>query len=379
MKFPNLLFISTLTTFFLFSGMVFAHPHHGHQAHSNDSHEHKKIAYKTPTTLARNKVKFTRRAGYLYVQSNGIPDHPTGQFPNSGNPNSIQAQKLLFKVPLSPRVVNRTGKWSPVIFGVAVNGIPLDPGTAETWDGNPRSKSWRYEALTGKLNLGCDSNNAHVQPDGTYHYHGLPTDLYKRLSKKTDGMVLLGYAADGFPFYGPRGLNDPKDSKSGVKRVKPSYHLRTGTRPSGPGGRYDGTFTQDFVYKKGSGDLDECNGRFGVTPEFPEGIYHYYLTYEFPFVPRYFKGNPDSTFKHRGLPPARPGGGRPGMQGRPGMMQPPGGGRRGQGPPPRHGGGPRGQGPPPPHARGERRPPPPRRYGEGEPVDKSRVIKQYNW
>jgi hypothetical protein len=51
-----------------------------------------------------------------------------------------------------------------------------------------------------------------------------------------------------------------------------------------------GTFTQDYEYVAGSGDLDECNGRFGVTPEFPNGIYHYYITDTYPFIQRCVKG-----------------------------------------------------------------------------------------
>ena len=51
-----------------------------------------------------------------------------------------------------------------------------------------------------------------------------------------------------------------------------------------------GTFTQDYEYVAGSGDLDECNGRFGVTPEFPTGIYHYYITDTYPFIQRCVKG-----------------------------------------------------------------------------------------
>jgi hypothetical protein len=43
-------------------------------------------------------------------------------------------------------------------------------------------------------------------------------------------------------------------------------------------------------YVSGSGDLDECNGRIGVTPEFPEGVYHYYLTDTLPFGQRCVKG-----------------------------------------------------------------------------------------
>src|SRR5262249_28293836 len=56
------------------------------------------------------------------------------------------------------------------------------------------------------------------------------------------------------------------------------------------------------------GDLDECNGRFGVTPEFPEGIYHYYVTEEFPFVGRMWRGTPDPSFsKGPGGPRRGPG------------------------------------------------------------------------
>ena len=52
-----------------------------------------------------------------------------------------------------------------------------------------------------------------------------------------------------------------------------------------------GTFTQDYEYVDGIGDLDQCNGRFGVTPEFPDGIYYYVVTDDFPFFTRCLKGN----------------------------------------------------------------------------------------
>jgi hypothetical protein len=38
------------------------------------------------------------------------------------------------------------------------------------------------------------------------------------------------------------------------------------------------------------GDLDECNGRIGATPEFPQGIYHYYATDSYPYLQRCVKG-----------------------------------------------------------------------------------------
>ena len=36
--------------------------------------------------------------------------------------------------------------------------------------------------------------------------------------------------------------------------------------------------------------LDECNGRHGVTPEFPKSIYHYYATDSYPYLQRCVKG-----------------------------------------------------------------------------------------
>ena len=51
-----------------------------------------------------------------------------------------------------------------------------------------------------------------------------------------------------------------------------------------------GTFSQDYEYVAGLGDLDECNGRTGVTPEFPAGIYHYFATDTYPYLQRCVKG-----------------------------------------------------------------------------------------
>jgi hypothetical protein len=146
-------------------------------------------------------------------------------------------------------------------------------------------------------------------------------------------MLLIGYAADGFPIYAEYGYEKASDTSSPLKKLKPSYHLKKGNRPKGddgPGGKYDGTFTQDYEFTKASGDLDECNGRTGVTPEYSGGTYYYVVTDGFPFIPRLFRGTPDSSFeKHLGPPPGSPDG-PPGRRGRRG---PP----RGDGPPPPRG------------------------------------------
>jgi hypothetical protein len=244
------------------------------------------------------------------VRANGIPDHATGAFPVRGNPNRISAQRYEFRMPVSPQ---RAAQPTPVnmgLFGVAINGVVFDPGANEWWR-DDRSTGWQYEALGGGRNLGIDTQHAHVQPTGAYHYHGMPVALLARLTGGAEKMVLVGWAADGFPIYGPWIPTDNRDAGSVVKRARSSYQLKTGTRPDGPGGAHDGTYVRDWEYVAGAGDLDECNGREGATPECPGGTYYYVLTEEFPFVPRMWRGTPDNSFMRRGPPQGGgPGGGK---------------------------------------------------------------------
>jgi hypothetical protein len=227
------------------------------------------------------------------IRANGYPVKPPGRFPNRNNPHSISKKNYNLKVPVSPRRNGRAADAQGAVFGIAINGVVMDPGTAEYWQ-NDRRSGWNYEALGGACKLGLDKYNAHVQPNGTYHYHGIPTGV---LAAEGGASVpaLIGFAADGFPVYGPYGFSDPK-RKSPVRKLKSSYRVKQGTRPGGPGGRYNGKFTQDWAYVAGAGDLDQCNGRVAVTPEFPNGTYHYVLTDTFPFIPRCWMGSPDSSF-----------------------------------------------------------------------------------
>ncbi|MCZ0952085.1 MAG: YHYH protein [Rhodospirillaceae bacterium] len=240
--------------------------------------------------------------------TNGIAGHATGTFPNGGNPNTIQTVFQTWEIPREPERTDVLTEMAT--FGITLEGIKLERDTAESF----RNEGvWRYEAITPGLAqrqtdgarfqwLGTDCNNAHVQPTGAYHYHGLPEGLINRLGEGPDGateMIAGGFAADGFPFYLRYGYRDPNDPQSGLVAMQGSWMLRPGTRPSGPGGPYDGTFREDWEYVEGSGNLDECNGRIGVTPEYPAGIYHYYITDDYPYIPRCVFGTPDGTFRVR--------------------------------------------------------------------------------
>ena len=71
------------------------------------------------------------------------------------------------------------------------------------------NSKWNYEALSGAVRLGLDQNHARIQPNGAYHYHGLPSKLFEMLSGGEQVMTLIGWAADGFPIYGLYGTKDP--------------------------------------------------------------------------------------------------------------------------------------------------------------------------
>lgn len=230
------------------------------------------------------------------VSANGIPDHLVGTFPNRGNPHSIQEQVVSLQVPASP---SPAGGITPVgtgAFGVSLNGVVFDPFANEFWQGD-RNSSWNYDALGGAVSLGVDANYAHVQPTGTYHYHGIPFGLLEMLRyDNSSHSPLVGYAADGYPIYALTGILDGE-----LTQVQSSYQLKSGERPGGaePDGSYDGAFVEDYQYIAGSGDLDQCNGAFTVSADYPSGTYAYFLTEDFPVVPRCFVGTPDPSFEKR--------------------------------------------------------------------------------
>ena len=105
--------------------------------------------------------------------------------------------------------------------------------------------------------------------------------------------------------------------------------LKTGTRvaigtETVPTGSYDGTYYEDYEYVAGLGDLDEHNGRQCKTPEYPDGIYAYFVTVDEENLPVYpyvigttYYGKPltanyeeipyrplpiDTSYNHLGIP-----------------------------------------------------------------------------
>jgi hypothetical protein len=233
------------------------------------------------------------------LTSNGIPDHSVGTFPNQGNPNTISVQSISVSYPIVPA---QTGSVNSTLIslGHALNGIKFEPGTGGTCNDsgsnctlNGSVGSWRIEAIgQTSFNFGVDFNNAHVQPTGEYHYHGMPERFIEKLGKG-EQMTLVGWAADGFPVYAKYGYSTANSASSAIKILASSYRLKSTPTAGRPATTLYpmGTFTQDYEYVAGSGDLDECNGRTGVTPEFPNGIYYYVITTGYPYIQRCVKGS----------------------------------------------------------------------------------------
>lgn len=110
-------------------------------------------------------------------------------------------------------------------------------------------------------------------------------------------MVQVGWAGDGFPIYYKYVYSSASDANSAIVEIKSSYQLKTGERPgdgtSAPCGTYNGKYEADYEYSANKSELDECNGRFGVTAEFPG----YVITADYPLIPRCFLGTPDDSFR----------------------------------------------------------------------------------
>lgn len=97
------------------------------------------------------------------------------------------------------------------------------------------------------------------------------------LDKSTDHSPIIGWAYDGNPIYGSYGYSDPKDINSNLKRLKSGYTLNINNIPNRPSEFDAGFFVEDYQFTN-SGDLDEYNGRFCFTKDFPNGIYAYFAT-----------------------------------------------------------------------------------------------------
>ena len=277
-------------------------------------------------------------ASWVYLKSSGLASVIMGPwYLNAAHtqnfPNYPTNQKLLYRIPRSPAVpatktVNGGGQ-----IGIFVDGVEMfNSWDAYTWNGSADAQNasgyWNRDAYVNE-GVTFDANNAH-QAGGTHHYHANPPGLRYLLGDHVDfnsvtksytestnaptrHSPILGWVADGFPIYGPYGYSNPTNPASGLRRMISGYVLRNGqygtsnltvtgrstlpqwavrlynvsSNQAGPSvstsyplGRYmeDNDYLGDLGYTQGVDfDLDEHNGRYCVTPEFPNGTYAYFV------------------------------------------------------------------------------------------------------
>jgi hypothetical protein len=264
------------------------------------------VAQAAQSTLT-SKVSWSTAGSQRTVLTNQVPDHDNvGPFPDFADPFPLREVPVELRMPLVPTLLAQAKNIDQSRFGVALNGILLDP--AGPWWRSDVATGWQFEVMSERIRhyIGIDASNGHVQPNGAYHYHGMPERYIKQRAKAlvqwrspgVDSLLLIGWAADGHPIYRPFVPDTAAGTQVPARELRPGYRLKSGLRPAGsPRGTYDGTFVQDYVYSAGAGDLDECNGLYlSATPEFPNGTYAYFVTRDFPHIPRKWRAQPDQTF-----------------------------------------------------------------------------------
>ena len=213
------------------------------------------------------------------------------------------------------RPVVKDGKIDDVIVlnsGIGYNpnstSIFIDPrGSGAIFDTRVRDLTINDAFRFGKISLNNQTNqifasliNNKENEYLNYGIYGYSEDLAGNLESLNGGhSPIIGWAYDGNPIYGPFAYTNGDTAGSAIKRIESSYEIDTNSVVDRP--QFEaGFFIEDYAYNN-SGDLDEHNGRFCKTPEFPNGTYAYFASVKNvqstnDFVPEYpyFVGN---TFK----------------------------------------------------------------------------------
>lgn len=144
------------------------------------------------------------------------------------NPNRIVTQNIVMKIPRFPKSASNHRATAMGPMGIAINSVALFNQSAAPGDD-----------ILDELNT-FDQYEGHPQQQGMYHYHTEP--VYITEIEGDDAFI--GFLLDGFPVYGP---------------------VENGKRLT-------------------NADLDDFHGHTSPTADFPDGIYHYHITDELPWI-----------------------------------------------------------------------------------------------
>ena len=277
------------------------------------------------TTINANVQLVQYSSSFVYVSATGVPAFVTGPF-STGPVSTALNNNYIIKLPLNPSVAVTNTLVGNGAIAAFINGtVAYKAGDGGSYN---NLNQWHSNAVYFE-NIGFDCAHGHPGPmTSDYHHHQNPSAFNIETVPSSsicniylaDGLYvpnaathgpLIGFAADGYPIYGAYGYTDPLDITSPIKRITPSYQLRNitdrttlpdGTAAVGPTltqmvqimgpGQPQiqailGAYLEDFEYVAGLGDLDENNGRFCKTPEYPNGIYCYFATIDADNKPVY--------------------------------------------------------------------------------------------
>jgi hypothetical protein len=237
----------------------------------------------------------------VYVLVTGIPAYYIGAFP--GNPNIPTNINATFDIPRNPQPASGTHTATGLgAIGVLVNGVPFfNMSDAHSYQ---NLNVWHNNAGVVEA-PSFDAAKGHPQQQGEYHNHMDAVSLISELGGSSSNPVVIGYAIDGYPVF-----NDYASTSPGgpVEHMTSSYQLKSyASNVRGSGGpnvsaQYPlGYFEEDYQYVQGSGLLDQYDGAFVYTPQFPSGTYGYFATVDnagnaaYPYLvgPSYY-GTPSS-------------------------------------------------------------------------------------
>ena len=217
-----------------------------------------------------SNVNITFTGTNMTITSNGIPSHERADFyliAGRAQADSTGTVNTTYTMPLEPEYTGNATATGPGAIGIAVSGAVF----FNAYEGDQVSYAIENNPVQNGVAF-IDACNGHPLPmNGQYHYHGIPYCITDALDTAGEHSVLIGYIRDGFPIYGPQDVG--------------------GSAPT---------------------DLDQCNGHFGATPEFPEGTYHYHTSEVRSYVPNCYMGEAPAGGGGGQQGGGPPGGGPPG-------------------------------------------------------------------
>ena len=196
-----------------------------------------------PFAAFSDNVEVTFEGDFVVLRSDGVPGHVSPYFDPSDsryavydgdnaqfqqNPNTIADQALVLRIPREPQAAAEHQATPLGPIGIAVNGVALFNQYAGP-----------DQPLTNEINS-FDQCSGHPEMEGLYHYHLVPDCLIEQVGADR----LVGFLLDGFPVYGP------EENGAAITNA----------------------------------DLDAYHGHSHTTPDYPDGIYHYHVVGEAPYI-----------------------------------------------------------------------------------------------